>query len=57
MATKQKISTGLWYDGEEMPNRGVFLEVTPGQRMVFTDAVDSQWNPREPFMIGILAQS
>lgn len=41
-------------DGEVVPNHGVFLEVAPGQRMVFTDAVDGNWNPRGPFMIGIL---
>ena len=43
-------------DGEEMPQDGIFLEVTPGVRFVSTDAcvrTDSgAWQPSEPFMIG-----
>lgn len=43
-------------DGEEMPQDGVFLEVTPGVRFVSTDACarspDGTWQPSEPFMIG-----
>lgn len=42
-------------EGEEIPNRGVFLEVTPNRRLVFTDAVNAQWDPQTPFMIGIIA--
>lgn len=41
-------------DGEESPVEGVFLEVTPPHRMVFTDAVNANWQPRGPFMIGII---
>ena len=41
-------------DGEVVPNFGVFLEVTPGHRMVFTDAMDGDWNPAGPFMIGMM---
>lgn len=38
-------------DGEEMPNRGVYLEVVPNQRLVFTDAYVQAWIPSEkPFM-------
>ena len=40
-------------DGEEMPNEGLFLEVTPGRRFVTIDAVDSNLNPQGPFMIGL----
>lgn len=40
-------------DGEEMPQEGVFLEVTPGVRFVTTDAFAVGWYPAEPFMIGI----
>ena len=42
-------------EGEVIPSKGIFLEVTPGSRLVFTDAVDGAWNPQGPFMIGILA--
>lgn len=38
-------------DGEEMDNRGVFLDVAAGERLVLTDAYLSAWEPaREPFM-------
>jgi uncharacterized protein YndB with AHSA1/START domain len=40
-------------DGEQIPCRGVFLEVTPGRRFVTTDAFDSQWNPQQAFMVGV----
>jgi uncharacterized protein YndB with AHSA1/START domain len=32
-------------DGVDMPNRGVYLEVVPNQRLVFTDAFTSAWEP------------
>lgn len=42
-------------NGEEMPNRGVYLEVVPNERLVFTDAFTRAWEPSEkPFMLGIL---
>lgn len=42
-------------DGTEYPNRGVYLEVVPNQRLVFTDAYVCAWEPSEkPFMTGIL---
>jgi uncharacterized protein YndB with AHSA1/START domain len=34
-------------DGTEYPTRGVFLEVAPGERIVFTDAFDAGWQPHE----------
>ncbi|HVU35104.1 MAG TPA: SRPBCC family protein [Opitutaceae bacterium] len=38
-------------EGSEFPNRGVYLEVVPNQRLVFTDAYTSAWVPSEkPFM-------
>jgi len=38
-------------DGTEFPNRGVYLEVVPNKRLVFTDAYTSAWVPSEkPFM-------
>lgn len=42
-------------NGEEVPNRGVFLEVVPNQRLVFTDAFVRAWEPSEkPFFTGVL---
>jgi uncharacterized protein YndB with AHSA1/START domain len=38
-------------DGVEFPNRGIYLDVVPNQRLVFTDAYTSAWEPSEkPFM-------
>ncbi len=42
-------------DGTEMPNRGIYLEVVPNQRLVFTDAYSAGWVPADkPFFTGIL---
>lgn len=42
-------------DGTEFPHRGVYLEVVPNQRLVFTDAFTKAWEPSEkPFMTVIL---
>jgi uncharacterized protein YndB with AHSA1/START domain len=32
-------------DGAEYPTQGIFLEVTPGERIVFTDAFKPGWVP------------
>lgn len=40
-------------NGEVMPNEGVYLEVVPERRIVFTDAFTGDWNPAGPFMVGI----
>ena len=38
-------------EGEEFPNRGVYLDVVPGRRLVMSDAYVSAWEPSEkPFM-------
>src|SRR5271156_4260473 len=38
-------------DGEEFPNRGVYLEVVENERLVFTDAYTRAWEPSaKPFM-------
>ena len=38
-------------DGTAFPSRGVYLEVVPNERLVFTDAYTSAWEPSErPFM-------
>jgi uncharacterized protein YndB with AHSA1/START domain len=42
-------------NGEKMPNRGVYLEVIPNEKIVFTDAYSEAWVPSDkPFMTGIL---
>ena len=42
-------------EGNEMPNRGVYLEVVDNERLVFTDAYSKAWEPSErPFMTVIL---
>ena len=38
-------------DGSEYPSRGVYLEVVPAKKLVFTDAFTSAWTPSaKPFM-------
>jgi uncharacterized protein YndB with AHSA1/START domain len=42
-------------DGQDFPNRGVYLEVVPSQRLVFTNAYTTAWEPSDkPFMTVIL---
>ena len=42
-------------DGTETPHRGVYLEVVENERLVFTDAYVSAWEPSDkPFMTVIL---
>src|SRR5690606_5596117 len=42
-------------DGQECPNPGVYLEVVPNERLVFTDAYTRAWEPSaKPFMTLIL---
>jgi uncharacterized protein YndB with AHSA1/START domain len=42
-------------DGNEYPNRGVYLEVIANERLVFTDAYTQAWEPSEkPYMTVIL---
>ena len=42
-------------DGNDFPNRGVYLEVVAPERLVFTDAYTAAWEPSEkPFMTVIL---
>ena len=42
-------------DGQEFPNRGVYLEVVKNERLVFTDAYADGWEPsQKPFMTVIL---
>ena len=32
-------------DGTEYPTKGIFLEVVPSEKIVFTDAFDAGWQP------------
>jgi uncharacterized protein YndB with AHSA1/START domain len=46
-------------DGNEFPNPGVFLEVVPGRKLVFTSAFTKAWEPAEivegvPLFVGEL---
>lgn len=42
-------------NGETSPGDGVYLEVVPNARLVFTDAYTAGWRPAEkPFMTGIV---
>jgi uncharacterized protein YndB with AHSA1/START domain len=37
-------------NGEKFPNNGVFLEIVPNERLVFTDAFHADWQPNPHFM-------
>lgn len=42
-------------EGQEFPCPGIYLEVVPNKRLVFTDAFTSAWQPSEKaFMLGII---
>lgn len=42
-------------DGQDFPNAGVYLEVVPNQKLVFTDAFTKAWVPSaKPFMTVVL---
>lgn len=41
-------------NGEESPQEGVYLEIVPEQRIVFTDAFAAGWQPQGPFIVGIM---
>ena len=42
-------------DGQDFPNRGVYLEVVENRRLVFTNAYTQAWEPSDkPFMTVIL---
>src|SRR3546814_10095298 len=42
-------------EGQDMPCRGVYLEVAPKEALVFTDAYEAAWEPSDkPFMTAIL---
>lgn len=42
-------------EGEKIPNYGIYLEVVPNRKLVFTDAYTSAWVPSEkPFMTAVV---
>jgi uncharacterized protein YndB with AHSA1/START domain len=42
-------------EGEEFPNRGVYLEVVKNERLVMTDAYTRAWQPSsKPFMTAVI---
>lgn len=41
-------------DGETHPGEGVLLEVVPGERFVFTNMLDADWNPQAAQPVGIV---
>ncbi len=42
-------------EGEKIPNQGIYLEVVPNKKLVFTDAYTSAWVPSEkPFMTAVV---
>lgn len=43
-------------EGQEFPNRGVYLEVVPDRRIVFTDAFTAAWEPSDKaFMLAVIS--
>ena len=42
-------------EGQEFPNPGIYLEIVPNQRLVFTDGFGPGFVPAgEPFMVGVI---
>jgi len=38
-------------EGQDFPNPGVFLEIVPNEKIVFTDAFTAGWKPAGPFFV------
>lgn len=50
-----RFNTTFDIDGNRMENKGVYLEVIPREKLVFTDAYTEDWKPApDPFMTAIL---
>lgn len=50
-----RFNTVFEVDGAEMRNEGVYLEIDPGRKLVFTDAYAEGWKPApDPFMTAII---
>ncbi|MGQ3489426.1 SRPBCC family protein [Roseovarius pacificus] len=50
-----KFNTIMNIDGQQVENKGVYLEVVDGRRLVFTDTYSEGWAPApDPFMTAII---
>ncbi|MBK0326020.1 SRPBCC family protein [Rhodobacteraceae bacterium F11138] len=50
-----KFNTTMNIDGKQIENKGVWLEVVDGERLVFTDGYSEGWAPApDPFMTAIV---
>ncbi|SDG23041.1 SRPBCC family protein [Alloyangia pacifica] len=50
-----RFNTTFEVEGAEMQNNGVWLEVVPNRRLVFTDGYSEGWKPApDPFMTAIV---
>ena len=50
-----RFDTTFEVDGTEMANHGVYLEIVPREKLVFTDAFTEGWKPApDPFLTAIL---
>ena len=50
-----RFNTTFEVEGNEMQNKGVYLEVVPQEKLVFTDTYTEGWKPApDPFMTAIL---
>lgn len=50
-----RFDTTFDVEGQIMANTGVYLDIVPGEKLVFTDAYSAGWRPSpEPFMTAIL---
>ncbi|MDI3336257.1 SRPBCC family protein [Defluviimonas aestuarii] len=53
-----RFNTTFEVDGNLMDNKGVFLELIPDEKLVFTDTYSEGWKPApDPFMTAILLLS
>lgn len=53
-----RFNTTFEVDGNAMDNHGVYLEIVPEEKLVFTDAYSEGWKPApDPFMTAILLLS
>ncbi|MDD7970821.1 SRPBCC family protein [Roseinatronobacter alkalisoli] len=50
-----RFNTVFDVEGNEMKNEGVYLEIVPEEKLVFTDTYSEGWKPSEnPFMTAII---
>lgn len=50
-----RFDTTFEVEGRQMANSGVWLEIVPNERLVFTDAYTEGWKPApDPFMTAII---